>query len=150
MLKNSFTHPKHIFMGQSRSLYVRHKECVFVTFFPNANFCFGIKLRVCTVIVYVNNYFEFSHFLEILMRSETWACWHDKSHKQIIFKVHMQVFQTISTLIDISNGIEVLFTKFKYLFLFPRYLCLKLAETLSFCVCGERNRGIRFAPWTLV
>ena len=62
----------------------------------------------------------------------------------------MQAFQILRTLIDITEKIKTLFTKFKYLFLFPRYLFSKLAKTLLFCVCGEKNRGIKFAPWTPV
>ena len=62
----------------------------------------------------------------------------------------MQSFQILRTLIDISDKIKILFTEFKYLFLFPRYLFSKLAKSDLILSLRRNNREIKFAPWTLV
>ena len=72
------------------------------------------------------------------------------THHEITFKVHMQSFQILRTLIDISDKIKILFTEFKYLFLFPRYLFSRLAKSDLTLSLRRNNREIKFAPWTLV
>ena len=73
-----------------------------------------------------------------------------RTFKNIVIKVHMQPFQILRTLIDISDKIKIVFTEFEYLFLFPRYLFSKLAKTLLFCFCDKKNREIELAPWALL
>ena len=50
------------------------------------------------------------------------------------------------------DKIKIIFTKFKYIFLVSKISVLKVGKNalLIFCVRGEKNRGIKFAPWTLV
>ena len=67
------------------------------------------------------------------------------SNKDLI-KVHMQPFQILRTLIDISDKIKIVFTEFEYLFLFPRYLFSKLAKTLLFCFCDKKTERLNLHP----
>ena len=53
-------------------------------------------------------------------------------------KVHMQSFQILRTLIDISDKIKILFTEFKYLFFVSTISVLKVGKKRPYFVSASK------------